>query len=262
MKIPTVIHEQNAHPGLANKILSRLVDVVATSFPDGEKIFPSSKRLIYTGNPVRRKMIGLLKDSGLDALTLEKDKKTVLIFGGSQGAQKINDAMIGVYKSLKDRDDLQIIHITGKKMFDEVCKAMKREVHSDDNLRYQAHPYLSDINDAYAASDLVVSRAGATTIAELTAVGVPSVLVPYPHATGNHQFKNAEVLENIGAAKIIPDNELNGESLKNAIDSITGDPATLARMKERSSSLGKPFAANDLAKIVLDQSDKIQILKA
>jgi UDP-N-acetylglucosamine--N-acetylmuramyl-(pentapeptide) pyrophosphoryl-undecaprenol N-acetylglucosamine transferase len=261
LKIPCVIHEQNSYPGLVNRLMSRFVDVVATSFPGGEKAFPSAKRVIYTGNPIRRRMIGSLKDSGLEALTLEKDKKTVLIFGGSQGAQKINESVIEAYQNFKDIE-LQIIHITGKDHFNEVCDRMKRQVKTTDKVRYQAHPYLNNISDAYAAADLVVSRAGATTLAELTALGVPSILVPYPYATGDHQLKNAQSLENHGAAKIILNSDIDGNKLFEAVNSIIFDRAVLAQMKERASSLGKPYAANDLAKVVLDESNKIQILKA
>lgn len=262
LKIPVVIHEQNAVPGLANKILSRFANVTATSFPDGEKIFPKARRVIHTGNPIRRKMIGSLKDDGLHALTLEKNKKTVLIFGGSQGAETINKSVVEAYKYLKELENLQLIHITGQDNFDEVCMAMKKEISNNDKVRYQAHPYIDNINDAYAAADLVVCRAGATTIAELTALGVPSVLIPYPYATGDHQYKNASSLEKHGAAKIIRNEELNGKKLSQLINSLIYDKSTLAQMKERSSSLGKPYAANDLAKIILDESDKIQILKS
>ena len=262
LKIPTIIHEQNSHPGLANKLLSRIVDVVATSYPNGEKMFSSSKRVVYTGNPVRRKMIGVIKEKGRKSLTLDKDKMTVLIFGGSLGAKKINDVVVEGYKKYKDSEDIQVVHITGERHFDEICKKMKKVVKLEDKLRYQAHPYLNNISDAYAAADLVVSRAGANTIAEITAIGIPAILVPYPHATSDHQYKNAKELERHGAARIIKDDELNAQTMFKAIDAIVFNSVVLAKMKEKSSSLGKPFAANDLAKFVLDQSNKVQKLKA
>lgn len=260
LKIPTLIHEQNAYPGLANKVLSRLVETVATSFPNGEESFPKAKRVVFTGNPIRRKIIGAVKDSAIKKLTLDEGKKTLLIFGGSQGAKKINDCLIDGYDKFKTFDNLQIIHITGKEHFDDVCKRMKPLIDvKKDKLRYQAHPYISNINQAYAASDLCVCRAGATTIAELTALGVPAVLIPYPYATGNHQEKNARFLENHGAGKVILDNELTADALFNVCNQLVFDSKTLVEMKNHAQKLGKPYAANDLAKLISGISHKLRI---
>jgi len=258
-KIPTLIHEQNAYPGLANKILARFVDTVATSFPNGEESFPKAKRVVFTGNPIRRKMIGAVKEVALENLNLDKDKKTLLIFGGSQGAKKINDCVIEAYEKFKSIGDLQIIHITGKEHFTEICKTMRRLIDlKEDKLRYQAHPYISSINQAYGAADLCICRAGATTIAELTALGVPAFLIPYPYATGQHQEKNARFLENHGAAKVLLDEELTAASLFESAK-LAFDSKALIEMKNHSQKLGKPFAANDLAKLISGLSHKLRI---
>lgn len=260
LKIPTLIHEQNAYPGLANKLLSRFVETVATSFPNGEEAFHKAKRVVFTGNPIRRKIIGAVKDSAIEKLTLDKDKKTLLIFGGSQGAKKLNDCVIAAYDKFKSFNKLQIIHITGKEHFDDVCQRMHRLIDiKKDKLRYQAHPYINNINQAYAAADLCVCRAGATTIAELTALGVPAVLVPYPYATGNHQEKNARFLENHGAGKVLLDDELTAEALFNVCNQLIFDNKTLIDMKNHSQKLGKPYAANDLAKLISGISHKLRI---
>ncbi len=259
-KIPTLIHEQNAYPGFANKLLSRFVDTVATSFPNGEECFTRAKRVVFTGNPIRRRMIGAVKDTSLDNFNLEKGKKTLLIFGGSQGAKKINDSVINSYKMFKNESNLQIIHITGKDHFSEVCKEMKKIVDTKkDKLRYQAHPYINDINRAYAAADICLCRAGATTIAEITALGVPAILVPYPHATGSHQKKNADFLVNHGAAKKINDEDLTPDSFYKASMELISDNKTMVEMKNHSQKIGKPFAANDIAKLINGISHKLKI---
>ncbi len=260
MKIPTLIHEQNAFPGLANRILGRLVDTVATSFPNGEESFHRAKRVVFTGNPIRRKMIGAVKESAIESFNLDIDKKTILIFGGSQGAKKLNDCFIEAYDKFKKFDNLQIIHITGKNNFNEVTQKMRRLIDVDnDKLRYQAHPYIENINQAYAAADLCICRAGATSIAEITALGLPAVLVPYPYATGGHQEKNARYLESNGAAKVVLDSDLTPESLFSICNHLVFDNKALVEMKNHSQKLGKPFAANDIAKLVNGLSHKLRI---
>ncbi len=259
-KIPTLIHEQNAFPGMANKILSRLVDTVATSFPNGEESFPKAKLVAFTGNPIRRKMIGAVRENAAEKFNLETDKKTLLLFGGSQGAQKINEAFIKSYDKFKSYEDLQVIHITGKDHFTDICKRMRRLIDADkDKLRYQAHPYMSNINQAYAAADLCLCRAGATSVAEITALGVPSVLVPYPHATGNHQEKNARYLEKNGATTILTDEELTGQSIFDVCSKLLYDDKALIDMKNNAQKIGKPYAANDIAKLVNGLGHKLKI---
>ncbi|RJQ33269.1 MAG: undecaprenyldiphospho-muramoylpentapeptide beta-N-acetylglucosaminyltransferase [Actinobacteria bacterium] len=260
LRIPTVIHEQNSIPGLANKVLSHFVTLVAASFPNEEKTFPRAKRVIFTGNPIRRNMIGLMRQKGIQTLSLDPDRKTLLVFGGSIGAKRINESMIEAYDKFRDSKDLQIIHVTGKEHFDEVTKRITKKITVNDKLRFQAHPYLDNLNEAYAAADLVVARAGATTIAELTAVGLPSILVPYPYATGNHQQKNAQTLVDHGAARMVLDDDFNGEVLFQMVNSLAFNSTELIKMKEYLQKLGKPFAANDLAKLVIEQADKIKIL--
>lgn len=260
LKIPTLIHEQNAFPGMANRFLARLVDTVATSFPNGEESFPKAKRVVFTGNPIRRKMIGAVKESAIENLNLDTDKQTLLIFGGSQGAKKINDCFIQAYDKFKNFDNLQIIHITGKDHFSDVTKTMRRLIDpKKDKLRYQAHPYISSINQAYTAADLCFCRAGATTIAELTALGIPAVLVPYPYATGQHQEKNARYLENHGAGKVLLDEDLTAESMFSVCNQLVFDSKALIEMKNHAQKLGKPFAANDIAKLVNGLGHKLRI---
>ena len=168
--------------------------------------------------------------------------------------------MIGAYKKLRDVADLQVIHITGKNNFSSVCKKMRRQIDAKkDKLRYQAHPYMSDMSQAFAAADLCLCRAGATTIAELSALGVAAILVPYPHATGNHQEVNARFLENHGAGKVVLDQELTPEKLVEDCKNLLTDSKSLIDMKNHSQKLGKPFASNDIAKLVLGLSHKLKI---
>lgn len=250
-KIPIVIHEQNVIPGLANKLLAKKAKAVAVSFPGSEKYFSNVKNVVLTGNPVRKELLRT-REKNYEEFSLMESRKTVFIFGGSRGAQRINQAAIEVYPLLKDLDSLQIIHSTGIMNFNYVKEAIRKDQLESDKLIYRCYPYLDTINLAYSVSDLIICRAGATTLAEITALGKATILVPYPYATGNHQSKNAEILEDAGAAIVIEDEDLNGNTLYKAIQNTVFDDHRLTEMNKASRSLGCPDAAKKMAELVLE----------
>ncbi|MFC7392462.1 undecaprenyldiphospho-muramoylpentapeptide beta-N-acetylglucosaminyltransferase [Scopulibacillus cellulosilyticus] len=236
--IPTIIHEQNSIPGLTNKFLSRYVDRVAVSFEAAEAFFPKQK-VVLTGNPRASEVLNGDASKGKKESGLSLDKKTVIIFGGSRGARPINDAVIGMLKDLANID-YQVLYITGDVHYNTVMEKIKQAGNPQNVI---IKPFIHNMPDLLAGADLVVSRAGATTIAELTALGIPSILIPSPYVTNNHQEKNAEALAKNGASIIIKENDLNGHKLLKEIDSILGDEKTWKKMHEASVSQGIPDAA-------------------
>ncbi len=212
---PIILLEPNAHPGLTNRLLSPLVDEVWGAFAGGDSRFRG--KYVHTGIPVRR-TLRALPDRGeaLARLGLSPDCKTILAMGGSQGARSINDALASLVKSDGLPDGWQLIHVTGEHEYDRVRSAIGAE-RSPSALR----PYLHDLSDAYAAADLIVARAGASTIGELSAIGKPAILVPYPHAADDHQRHNAQVLERSGAAIVVEDRAIIAGELRNILRHVT-----------------------------------------
>lgn len=247
LRIPIVIHEQNAIPGVANRFLSRFADAVAVSYEESARWF--SSRVVWTGNPVREEILRIAKEQSLEVFSLDPRRKTLLAFGGSRGARHINEAVAGAYGALRNAGGLQIIHLTGTIEFDAVKGLIDRQRKDGDTLIYRPLPYLDDMGVAYSAADLVLSRAGATTIAELTARGLPALLVPYPHATARHQEENARALREAGGARMIADAELTPERLVEVLDEQL-DERVLAEMGKRAKKLGRPDAALRLAELV------------
>jgi len=254
-QIPTVIHEQNAVPGLVNRVLGRVATAVAVSYPGMDEFFPPDKRVVFTGNPIREEVFLAGKKEAIEAFDLVETRKSLLIFGGSRGAQKINDAVVEAYDMWRHNDGLQIIHATGKINYEPVKGAIDKLKSSGDGLIYRAYPYIDNMGLAYAGTDLLVCRSGATTIAEATARGLPAVLIPYPYATDNHQEKNARRLEELGAAKVILDRDLTGKSLHEAVDSLILNEDALLSMAEASKKFGRPDASEKLAGLVAEVAE-------
>lgn len=253
LKIPSIIHEQNVYPGFTNKLLSKRVNTIALNFDDAKKYFPQNTNAKYevTGNPIREIILKTDKYTGLKKLSLKPNKKNLLVFGGSQGSMSINNAMVKLYHYYKDTPNIQIIHITGKKNYKIVLEEIKEsgiKLETYDN--YKIIPYLSNMEDAYAVADLIVYRAGATGIAEITAKGLPAILIPYPYAAENHQEYNARNLEKHGAAIVILDEELSSKLLIKKIDSLFSDEKRLNEMSRNSRKLGNPSAAENIVNII------------
>ena len=237
MGIPTAIAEQNAVPGITNKILSRFANLIFVTYAQSEEWFPASK-VIVSGNPVRK--VFAARRAGVPE---EKQCRQLLIFGGSQGAAAINKNVISMMPLLqKMKDKVRVLHQTGEREVEMVKKAYEQF-----GLDAQVTPFIVNMADAYAAADLIICRAGATSLAEITAAGKAAILIPYPFAANDHQTKNAEAQACAGAALIINENELTGQKLFDVIDDLLANRQKLRQMEEASVKLGNTKAA---AKIV------------
>jgi len=250
-RVPTLIHEQNAFPGITNRILSRFTGRVAVTFEDSIKYFPRREKVRLTGLPVRPEIMAANRKSALKKLDLSHDSFLLLSFGGSRGARTINEAMVPVIKKFADDPRLSILHITGTSGYKEFmgeCTASGINLDKIGNVTII--PYMYNMQDALAAADLVISRAGAATLAELTAMGIPSILVPYPYASENHQEYNARALEKENAALVVLDHELDGYILCRKVDELLDDRDKLTAMSAASKRLGKKHALEDIINCV------------
>ncbi len=250
-KIPTVIHEQNSFPGVTNKILSKMVTRVLTSFEDSHKRFPeaSQEKLVLTGNPVRKEILVSRKNISRRKLGISEDKKMVLCYGGSGGSRKINEAMKLVIENMV-KDDVAFIFATGKAYFEDFSKEIS-------NLSLKPYqkvvPYLEDMANALSASDLVIGSAGAISLAEITALGKPSIIIPKAYTAENHQEYNAKSIEKQGGGIAILEKNLTPNSLNEAVFKLLGDKDALLDMANASKAIGKPEAIdliyNEIVKI-------------
>jgi UDP-N-acetylglucosamine--N-acetylmuramyl-(pentapeptide) pyrophosphoryl-undecaprenol N-acetylglucosamine transferase len=258
LELPLVIHEQNSVPGLTNRVASRWADRVAVTFPGSTHHFRREERCSVTGNPVREDVLSLDRDAARAAARehfgLEPDRPTLFVFGGSQGARSVNEAIIAAQAHWSDVD-LQILHATGTAGFAAAAAAWDdaREATSGPPVRVVG--FIDDMPAAYAAADVVVCRAGATSIAELTVLGMPAVLVPYPHATADHQTHNAQAVERAGGAVVIPDDELSAGTLVAAVTPLLSEPARYATMARAARAFGRPDAAANVARLILGLLD-------
>jgi len=249
---PIVLHEQNAIPGLANRLLSRVAAVTALSFEEAARGLPRRARTEVTGNPIRESIgavpagrEGLAKEAYVE-LDLDPERRTVVIFGGSQGALHVDRAAVGACQLLRDRGDLQVLLLTGPAHHDSVSRGVPEGV----ALHVRVLPFLDRMDLAYAVADLVVSRSGATTVAEVTACGIPSVLIPYPYATAGHQEANARAVQRAGGASLLLDEQLTAEALAERIESLVDHEERLVSMRERASAWARPDAAERVADLV------------
>ncbi|MGG5358061.1 MULTISPECIES: undecaprenyldiphospho-muramoylpentapeptide beta-N-acetylglucosaminyltransferase [unclassified Enterococcus] len=242
--IPTIIHEQNSVPGITNKFLSRYVDKIALSFKDAGSFFPEEK-IELVGNPRAQEVASTPRSDVLTQYALDPEKKTVLIFGGSQGSLNLNHAVVDFLEEASKKE-YQILYASGERYFKDVENAAAN--HSSANISIR--PYIKDMEQVMASCDLLVGRAGATSIAEFTALGLPAILIPSPYVTNDHQTKNAQSLVQAGAAKMITDSELNGTKLLETIDEIMSNEEQQSKMSEASKNQGIPDASERLYQLV------------
>ena len=246
LSIPTMILEQNTVPGLTNKILGKFVGTVCITYQESISFFPRVKTYL-TGNPVRRQVFRGSVESAHKLFGLEKGLFTLLVFGGSSGARSINLAVLEALHSLSDlKDNIQFLHQTGSADYEHIREAYRRS-----GFRGIITPFIFQMGEAYAVADMVISRAGATTLAELTALGKPAILVPYPYAAGNHQELNARKLEEMGAARMILDRELKGEALAAEIRELYADEKLREEMQRNSKAVGRPDACAKVVDIAM-----------
>lgn len=246
-RVPIVVAEQNAVPGLANRLAGRFAAASAVSFPD-----TPLPRPVVTGNPVRPEVVAADPSPGgraaaRDALGLPADVVVVAVTSGSLGARTINRAVLGLARAWSHRTGVCIYHVVGRRDWAEISAGRPAPVAG--GLEYRQIEYEDRMADLLAAADVVVGRAGASTVAELAVVGVPSVLVPLPGAPGDHQTVNAQRLVSEGAAVIIPDAELNGERLAAELDPIIASADRRSTMAAAARRLGRPDAADAVARL-------------
>ena len=247
--IPTAIQEQNAFPGMTNRLLSKFAKTIFTSFKE-TKGLECNPKVKYVGNPVRKTNQA---ESGNDPrLThFNKDKFTLLVTGGSQGAHSINHAFMDALELMKKTDQFNIIHQTGINDEPGIKERYKRlKINATAKAFFHNMPQLQDM------ADLVITRAGAGTISELCIKGRPAILVPFPHAADDHQTFNARALEEQGAAIMIKDSELTGQTLKQSMEGLIRDKKKLESMAENLKRLAMPDADEKIAACILKTKDK------
>lgn len=256
LQLPLVIHEQNSVPGLANRFASRWADRIAVTFPGSADRFRHPEKVAVTGNPVREEMLALDQDARREEARrhfgLRPDRATLLVFGGSQGARAINQAAVGSYGRWSQPERIQILHAAGQNLHREAAAGWEKARAAGPGPLVRCVDFIDDMAAAYAAADAVVCRAGATSIAELTALGKPAVLVPYPHATADHQLHNGRALEQAGGAIVIEDDDLDATRLVAAVEPWLVDEASGGAVAAASRAFGRRDAATNVATLILD----------
>ncbi|MBI1883820.1 MAG: undecaprenyldiphospho-muramoylpentapeptide beta-N-acetylglucosaminyltransferase [Chlamydiae bacterium] len=255
MKIPVVIHEANLQPGRANRLLSRWANVVCTTFPslknslEGQKgahPFFYDQRVLVTGLPIRERFLNLDRVQAVRNLKLASDKFTILVMGGSQGSQKINTCLLqAIHQMGPTSKKIQIVHVTGKKDYEHVMYQ-----YQPNGVSYQAFPFLDEVEQAFGSADLFVGRAGASTLAEVTFCGLPSLLIPYPHAIENHQWVNADYLVKQGAAFLIDEKELSPQVLAKEIARLVENHVLRKSLSQHAKALGLADGAARIVKVL------------
>lgn len=248
--IKACIQEQNAKAGITNRILSKVVDRVFLGYQEAAAQFGKSSKNIFTGNPVRASIFEPDKLAARSFFQLAEDKTTLLIYGGSRGARSINNAALEFYKQIAEFPNLQVMHITGEALFAEVKTAFDTMKISTEQVKL--YPYMYDMDKAINAADFAVSRAGAIAIAEFLALGMPSILVPYPYATDNHQELNARAVADADAGIMILDRDFSGQKLADAVKYLLSNEEILNNYAVNAKKIGNKNAATDIARIALE----------
>lgn len=246
--VPYLIHEQNSVPGLANKMMAPHAERVCISVPAAKAVFEDAEKpghVVLTGNPVRRSVIDGDRARGRESLGVPADATLLLVFGGSLGARTLNEGMARLKDRLLAVPGLYVVQSTGKGGYDEAAAALA--LTPEEAERWKLVSYIDDMGDVLAAADLVLSRAGASSIAEIAAVGVPSILVPYPFATADHQTTNARFLVDEKAAVLFKDDEVATDAFADALLGLISKPGQRAAMRACASRLAQSRAAAALA---------------
>jgi len=240
MRIPTAIQEQNALPGFTNKVLGKLVDAAFLSFETSKSFFRDAKSHVL-GNPIRKALLENFLRS-----KVKHEKFTLFVFGGSLGAKGVNARMLEALPFLESvKADLRIVHQAGSADFEHV-----KQGYEGKGFEVDVREFIDDMSAAYLSCDLVICRAGATTLAEITVCKKASVLIPFPFATDDHQAVNAKALVDAGAAVMFREAELTGEKLASVIIELKSEPARLAKMEKVAGTLGRPEAAREIADVL------------
>jgi UDP-N-acetylglucosamine--N-acetylmuramyl-(pentapeptide) pyrophosphoryl-undecaprenol N-acetylglucosamine transferase len=233
-KIDFSIHEQNYIPGRLNKYFSSKAKYIFTSFKETEKYLKTKEgSVIFSGNPVRRAIRDCKRSRpSYGKWGLDKDRFTIVAFGGSQGAEKINDTISGLYEEFHDDSRIQILLISGNNHYADISGKMENKIKKDDPLIFRVKAYIDQMDQVYNIADLIIGRAGANTVFETAATGIPSVLIPYPHAIEDHQFYNAKYIADMGKAVLLRENKLSVKTLSDIIKNLLkNDMESCLKMK-------------------------------
>ncbi len=250
MKIPVVLQEQNSFPGVTNRLLAKNAQIIFTAFQQAENYFPK-KKIKLMGNPTRKSLLRADKNKGFERFGFKEGKPTLLVMGGSGGARALNDAMLKNLDALHDKLGLQIIWQCGTRYYDD----LKVRVNSNRYANLRLLSFLDHMAEAYVVSDLVISRAGAISCAELTMIGKPSILIPSPNVAGDHQTKNAMALADNGATILLKDKELN-QRLYKEIEDLYKNPEKLKKISTAAKNMAMPDAAKHIAKEIITLIEK------
>jgi UDP-N-acetylglucosamine--N-acetylmuramyl-(pentapeptide) pyrophosphoryl-undecaprenol N-acetylglucosamine transferase len=257
--VPVVLHEQNAVPGIANRLAARVARRIAVGVDAAAAAFPP-ERTVVVGNPVRPELARLdraaLHDEAVAAFGLDPERRTLFVFGGSQGSRRINTAVVAATAHWPDPAAVQVLHACGRRDEAEVRAAWAEADPDGRGLLVKVVPFVDRMDLAYAAADLAVTRAGAITMAELTAAAMPAVMVPLPHATADHQAANARAVAAAGGAVVVDDAALDGPALVAAAAPLLADPDRLAAMAAGMRTQAHPAAAEELAALVVEASGR------
>ncbi len=248
--IPTLIHEQNVIPGLTNRFLSRYTTSVAVSFKGSEKNFPKAKHVVYTGNPRATSVKNADPERGWQSLKLNSGSRFVVLVGGSGGAQAVNEAVQQMVEKLYRLADVHFIYVTGPAYYDTVINALQG-LYKKLPGNLHIYPYIDNMPEVLAAASLIVNRSGASFLAEITALGLPSILIPSPNVTNNHQEANARWLSDQGAAVLLLERDLNADHLFASIEKLINDPIFSETLSKQALKMGQSNAANLIYKEML-----------
>ncbi len=250
MGIPTIVHEQNSVMGMANKYIAKRACKVCLTYDEAAQALDAKSPCIVTGNPVRSQITAVDCEQGRAYLGIPSDARMLLVFGGSLGARHINEAVYTMKDELLARPDVYVVHITGPKELDAVTKALS--LTDEEAKRYLVFGYQDRMPEVMSAADLIVSRAGATSLAEISAKGIPAILVPYPHATGDHQTTNARAYVACGAARMFADSDVDSDEFRECVLDLLDDADARARMREAALAQETVSAARALADVVAE----------
>lgn len=247
LHIPTVINEQNSVAGITNRFLGHFVDRISIAFPEVATQFPKQK-VILTGNPRAQQVAGIQPNQRLSDFKLKTTVPTLLIFGGSRGAERINSAFLAALSELNQKN-YQVLFVSGQVHYAKIQTALQDKTVGSN---IAVVPYISDMQTVLPDVAVILGRAGATSLAEITALGIPSILVPSPYVTNDHQTKNAQSLVTHQAAEMITEDQLTGATLLKVTDQLMTDPVRRQAMGEQARQLGVPDAADRLIKVMQD----------
>ena len=251
-KIPTAVHESNAFPGLTTKMLAKKVDRVMVGFSESAKYYPNPDAVRVTGTPVRGEFACHSKASAKAELGLDADKKLVLSVWGSLGASHMNKIVADMMPQLCAQDDFHFLHATGKLYKERMQNRLSEMDESCDKGGFEMREFIYDMPRVMAAADLILCRAGASTLAELTYMGKPAIIVPSPNVTNNHQEKNARVLEKAGGAKVLLEGQFDAESMLADIKELLDDENKLQEMSQVMAALSVKDACDKICDTVLE----------